>query len=555
MVTTALPSAQKVLLQQKRTKSAFVSWLLHIDRWLLATLAAAIIAGISAFGYYFAHNDILLYSDSYSHMLIARRVIDNVTPGLAQFGAVWLPLPHIIMMPFIYSDYLWRTGLAGSFSSIPCFIIAAGYLYAAINRLTSDGRASFLGSLVFILNPNMLYLQSTPLSEPVLIATMTAAGYYFIVWAQEDQQKYLVACAFTTLLATMARYDGWPLFLTMWVLIGIIGLKRKHTWQRIQSNYILFTSLGGLGIALWFVWNMVIFGDPLYFQHGPYSSQAQQASLILAGQVTTYHNLFQSIRYFLYDVVETMGPALFALALISMIIYFVRKRFSINMLAALPFLIAFPFYIYALYGGQDIILVPGAVSANAVHQLYNARFGVEALTPAALFLATAIKRWPLGQIAFIIILAAQTIITANGGIISLQDGQYGLSCSPVQPVTGYLAAHYNGGYILNDPYQTLFNYAGAGLDNKDVITQGSGKLWTESLQNPAGYVSWIVTKPGDAVWNAVNVNGSAFTSQFQLMLTQPNGVQLYYRVNSGQITSKPLPSYVQTTPNICNAHS
>ncbi len=555
MVTTALPAAQKIISQRKQTKFAFVTWLLQIDRWMLATLAVSVITGVSAFLYYFAHNDILLYSDSYSHMLIARRIIDNVTPGLAQFGAVWLPLPHIIMMPFIYSDYLWRTGLAGSFSSIPCFIAAAGYLYASLNRLTSDGRASFLASLVFTLNPNMLYLQSTPLSEPVLIATMTAAGYYFIVWAQEDQQKYLVACAFATFLATLARYDGWPLFLAMWVLIGIIGWQRKHTWQRIQSNYILFTSLGGLGIALWFVWNLVIFGDPLYFQHGPYSSQAQQASLILAGQVITYHNLFQSIRYFMYDVIETMGPALFALALISMIIYFVRKRFSINMLASLPFLIAFPFYIYALYGGQDIILIPGAVSATAVHQFYNARFGVEALTPAALFLATAIKRWPLGQIVFVIVLAAQTILTARGGIISLQDGQYGLSCSPVQQTTGYLAAHYNGGYILNDPYQTLFNYAGAGLDIKDIITQGSGKLWTESLQNPAAYVNWIVTKPGDAVWNAVNVNGSAFTSQFQLMLTQPNGVQVYYRINAGQIINKPLPSYVQTAPNICNAHS
>jgi glycosyltransferase involved in cell wall biosynthesis len=39
-----------------------------------------------------------------------------------------------------------------------------------------------VGTLVFILNPNILYLQITPLSELVLIATLAMSAYYFLLW-------------------------------------------------------------------------------------------------------------------------------------------------------------------------------------------------------------------------------------------------------------------------------------------------------------------------------------------------------------------------------------
>ena len=61
-------------------------------------------------------------------MRLARRVFDSATPGLAQIGTMWLPLPHVLMWPFIWNDFLWRTGLAGAFAAMPCFIIAGRLL-------------------------------------------------------------------------------------------------------------------------------------------------------------------------------------------------------------------------------------------------------------------------------------------------------------------------------------------------------------------------------------------------------------------------------------------
>ncbi len=149
------------------------------DRWLLATVIVACCSSIIAVWYFFQNYQILLLGDTYAHMLIARRLFDNATPGLAQLGGIWLPLPHLLMVPFIWNDYLWHTGLAGSFVAMPCYVISAIYVFLAARRLTQNSCASFVGTLVFLLNPNILYLQSTPLSELVLIVTMTMACYYF----------------------------------------------------------------------------------------------------------------------------------------------------------------------------------------------------------------------------------------------------------------------------------------------------------------------------------------------------------------------------------------
>ena len=90
----------------------------------LPDLNVARVAGISAlvslfsFFYYFRHSDLLLYGDAVAHINIARRVFDSLTPGLLQVGTVWLPLPHLLMIPFIFFHSLWQNGAGGSIPSM-----------------------------------------------------------------------------------------------------------------------------------------------------------------------------------------------------------------------------------------------------------------------------------------------------------------------------------------------------------------------------------------------------------------------------------------------------
>ena len=426
------------------------------DPWLIATLVIACIASITSCWYYFQQHQILLFEDAFSHMAIARRIFDSLTPGFAQFGGNWLPLPHLLMLPFIWNNYLWRTGLAGSFPSMACYLVTTIYLYLAAWRLTRKSLASFVGALVFILNPNVLYLQTTPLSELVCIATMTMTGYYFLAWAQDDHPKYLVFVAGSTCLATLARYDGWILFPTLFVFIVCIGCIRHQQWVQIEGNLIVFGVLGGLGIGLWLLWCAMIFGDPLYFQRGQYSAQAQTVIFLQTHVLETYHNLFQSFRYYTLLCIDTMGPILFLLATLSFVVFVSRRRLVPETFACIVFLAPFCFYVLSLYSGQVNLYVP-QVLANP-RGIDNVRFGTEMVAPVALFLALLAGQWSpkasarywvtIGSCFLAGVIVLQTILVVNGGIITVQDGQYGGSCAYAHTINAYLAQHYAGGRIL-----------------------------------------------------------------------------------------------------------
>jgi hypothetical protein len=76
------------------------------ETWLLALLASC--ASVASFLYYARQGDLLLYGDAVAHINIARRVFDSRTPGLLQLGTVWLPLPHLLMIPFVVSNSAWQ---------------------------------------------------------------------------------------------------------------------------------------------------------------------------------------------------------------------------------------------------------------------------------------------------------------------------------------------------------------------------------------------------------------------------------------------------------------
>src|SRR5580693_416661 len=102
---------------------------------------AARMAGIPAlvslfsFFYYFRHNDLLLYGDAVAHVNIARRVFDSQTPGLLQLGTVWLPLPHLLMIPFVWPNTLWQSGVGGSIPSMMAYVLGVIGVYRLVGGM------------------------------------------------------------------------------------------------------------------------------------------------------------------------------------------------------------------------------------------------------------------------------------------------------------------------------------------------------------------------------------------------------------------------------------
>jgi cellulose synthase/poly-beta-1,6-N-acetylglucosamine synthase-like glycosyltransferase len=530
------------------------------DLWFVATIALTCVMSLAATIYYFQNHEILLYGDALSHLRIARRVFESATPGIAQFGGIWLPLQHILVIPFVWNDFLWRTGLAGSIVSMLCYSISAIYLYLSARRLNVKGPLNFLGAIAFLCNPNVLYLQTTPLTELLCIATSTVSCYYFLVWVQSDKRRYLVLAAASTFFATLARYDGWALFLALLALILVIGWMKHQKRSEIESNILTFGILGGLGIILWLLWNLIIFGDPFYFQHSQFSAQAQQQVFIRGDLLETYHNLWQALRYYTIDSVSTFGVISSSLVCVSIVVFLLQRRFRPETLAVLIFFMPFAFYVTSLYTGQAIIWIPGAAPAHASNQFFNARYGAQMVLPASLFLVllantifTRLKGHVqlLANAAFLLLILTQAIVVASNGIVAFQDGEYGLSCYAAQPLDFYFAQHYNQGRILVDTFSSNFDEAEDGIDLTNTIYDGSGPLWHQALRDPASVVDWVIAKPRDLVSMHLNVKSAAFLQQFTPVLKEPGGLTLFHKKDLSPLPTRTLQVHFLSGHSLC----
>ncbi len=76
--------------------------------------------------------------------------------------------------------------------------------------------AAWFAALTLAANPNLIYLQTTAMTEPLYLAFFIWATVYLLglrVWAarrkDEAAQKALVRSGFFLFLGMLTRYDGW----------------------------------------------------------------------------------------------------------------------------------------------------------------------------------------------------------------------------------------------------------------------------------------------------------------------------------------------------------
>ncbi len=272
----------------------------RLDYVVLTLLACAFSA--ASFFHYWHKGELLLYGDAVAHMNIARRVIDSRIPGLLQLGTVWLPLPHLLMLPFVWSTWMWKTGVGGAIPSMVAFVVGA----LGIFRLVSNGLGSLPGfrwearvsawfaALVYVLNPNLHYLLTTAMTETIYLACFIWATVFLAEFAQhldrgedESARRSMFYCGVVLLLGMMTRYDGWfnAVVYSLAALVMLIrasqrsGLGRLYfirdpAWRRDVVSVVLLLAIMP---CAWFVYNRYEFKDPLAFARGPYSARGIEA--------------------------------------------------------------------------------------------------------------------------------------------------------------------------------------------------------------------------------------------------------------------------------------
>jgi hypothetical protein len=453
---------------------------------LLIAISASTLSG--QLGY------ITLYNDARSHLNIARHVTDSLTPGFAQLGSVWLPLPHLLMVPLAMNDFLWHTGIAGSVVGGISFVFSAVRLFQLVEHWTGSRAAGWCAAAALTLNVNLLYAQSTALTEPVLIACLIGASYHFADWLAFGRNVDLNLSALFTLAGTLTRYDAWFYLLIATLAVAVVSWIGSRRWSLGEANGLIFAVLGGYGVALWLLYNAIIFGDALYFMHSVYSAQAQQKTIFDAGKLPTRGNIAVSAEIFGQDVLDVCGRLLVVIGATGWLAWLVFKARGRRVRGAvLLTVLASPaiFNVISLYLGQSTLAVPEIPP----YGWFNDRYGLVALpllaTGAGLLTAVAARVWPLPMLA---VGAAVVLLAAQGRPVVVEDGLQGQSHTGTEINEGaaYLRDHYHGGRILADDYLASPMMFASGIHLAEFVTVGYGRYYQNALQAPDRNVEWIV---------------------------------------------------------------
>jgi hypothetical protein len=443
-------------------------------------IVALIAASVASTWWCFRHGYILYYGDAEAHLNIARRIVDSRTPGPEQIGTVWLPLPHLAMIPLVMRDELWRNGLAGAIPSMLCFVVAGSFLFAAARRASLSGIAAVA---IFALNPNVLYLQSTPMTE-LLFAASLAAILWATLWFRDAQSVWPVMIAgIASNAASLTRYEGW--FLIPFVaLYFLIAAKRK--WHAVA-----FTAIAALAPVAWLAHNLFYYGNALEFYNGPWSAMAIYKRSLDSG-MKPYpgdHDWRTAVEYYFAAAKLVAGwPVLLIGAVGSMVALWRRAWWPLTLLALPPV-----FYIWSMRSSGTPLFVP-TLWPNSY---YNTRYAV-AILPLAAFAASSLaaKKW---MIPVIIAVAATSWI---GRPICWKESEVNSIGRRdwTHQAAEFLSANYQRGSGIMFPFGDLTGaLREAGIPLREGLHEGNGPAWTAAVVRPDLFLheEWILGFAGD----------------------------------------------------------
>jgi hypothetical protein len=529
---------------------------------LVAQIAAAV--SIASFFYHLRHGDLLLYGDAVAHINIARRVFDSRTPGLLQLGTVWLPLPHLLMLPFVLSRWLWQTGIGGSVPSLLAFVLSVTGMFRLVR--TAPGLdpeslparfAAWLATAILALNPNFLYLQTTAMTEPVYLALFIWAAVFFsdfvrTVGTPSDAVAHssLTKCGPCLAAACFTRYDGWLLVVVMSAIALVTVWQAK--FAQLRPTIARFILLAAAAPILWLAYNAVVYRNPLEFANGPYSAKAIEQKTAVPGFAPHpgTNDLPLAFKYFFKSAELNLGQPgwqIFwgsALLLGTAIVLLFQKKMWPLLLLWTPV----PFYMLSIaYSG-----VPIFVPTWWPFSRYNVRYGLEMLPAFAVFAAVAaygLLRFASTSrarltimIVFLLLPAISYVQVFRATPVSLEEAV--INSRTRIALESELARHLE----VFPPNVTFLMYVGghvgafqqAGIPLARVINEGNHRpwvlpadpdgLWERALQHPAAYADYVIAFDGDPV--AIGVERNELTTLAILRVTGQPEATIYRTIKS-----------------------
>jgi hypothetical protein len=496
--------------------------------------AAGVLLAFGSLLICFSRGYLLLYGDAVAHLAIARRILDSKWPGLAQLGGVWLPLPHVLMLPFIQSMNLWQSGLAGAPMSTLSFAVSIAGVWRLSRRLMRI-RWAVVATAFYALNPNLLFLATTAMTEVLFLALFVwsvVATMEGVAALREGRigtaRIRLILVGLFILGMVFTRYDGWIIGAIEWcALAWALWKSSAETRSRMKFTFVFFTILCLAGPLLWFWYNAHFEHDWLDFLRGPYSAKQIERRTAPPGQhYRGWHNLGWAALFYTRtaQIVASAGEtgfALLAAALYGLWLSFKRRATAAVRSRAESFAwllwIPLPFYIYSVAYGSVPIFIPQLWP----HAYYNARYGMELLPALAIYSALSAEHlelwfksktsnWAriatrLWQPATMLLCVANCIAMMYFIPLVLKEGIHN-STTRVSLETSIATALEQ--MPQNVPVMmSLTNHVGAvqvaGRSLRSMVSENDDQSWQIALKDPAHHAAYVIAIVGDPVDKAV----------------------------------------------------
>ena len=494
----------------------------------------------------YAHGYVLLYGDAVAHLAIARRIFDSRNPGLAQLGGVWLPLPHLLMLPFVWRMDWWQNGIAGAWPSLLCYLLGVAGMYRLSRRMLPI-RWALVATAFFGLNPNLLYLSTTAMTEPLFLAELVWATLLTMECVDAvrgsrrgEVAKRLLALGLVIVAAVYTRYDGWILGAAVWCVVTWCLAREREMWRRVRLPFVVFTLLAVAAPLGWLAYNQHFFHDPLDFMRGPYSAPAIEKKTSPPGSrhYRGWHNPGWALLFYTrtaqVDVAawET-GFGVMLAAVGGLVLALRRKRSLASLLLWMPL----PFYVYSVAYGSIPIFIPQLWP----HSYYNARYGMEMLPALALFMVLAAS-WVearlagsrpmaprlMAPVAFALV-AVNTVWMMYRVPLVLKEGIVNSTTRMAleQAVADQLRLMPPGSPILMYNSDHVGALQDAGIPLKQTLNEGDYDSWMAALRDPAKQAAYVVAIAGDPVSKAVKEHPEGLTELTVLCTTGQPCARVY----------------------------
>ncbi|HEX6324813.1 MAG TPA: hypothetical protein VFZ36_13885 [Vicinamibacterales bacterium] len=448
------------------------------SRWpMLVGIAAALVAAAAAF-IYARHDLAISHYDARAHLVVARRVIDSLTPGWHQIGAVWLPLPHVLNLVPVQWDWAYRTGASATLISVVCMGVSAFAGARLLERATGSRLAGAACAALLVTNVNVLYLHATPMTEPLLLALAFLAVERLDAWLR-DPAMSSVTPGLALFLLCLTRYEGWALTaaaMAIAALLLVIGAwnaghracarryARLAVWPAAAVVGFLFLSKATVGA--WFV------SGGFYVPDNPARGDV---GLVL-----------EQIR----DGVERLSsPAYAAFGALGLVLVAVRGAASRHHRAVLVVL--------SLAAMAALPLV----AFHAGHP-FRIRYMTPLVAASALFTGFAVGLTP--PVGRLLMLAAAALLivpdlkpfdhTAPMIVEARREERHQVNR---RAVTSALRQAWDGTPILmsmGSLAHYMHDLGREGFDLADFLHEGNGEIWNAAVADPASHVTFLIVE-------------------------------------------------------------